>query len=107
MLFTTAIDEQTSVKIHILQGEREMAKDNKSLGILCLDNISSAPRGKVQIELTFDIDANSILNVTAKDKDSGKEESITINSDSILSEDEIGKQRPFLLLDTYEVSTEN
>lgn len=77
------------------------------LGILCLDGISSAPRGKAQIEVTFDIDNNSILNVTAKDKSSGKEDSITINSDSILSEDEIEKQRDFLLLDTYELSTEN
>ncbi len=74
-----------------------MAKDNKSLGILSLDGISSAPRGQAKIEVTFDIDAGGIFNVTARDKGSGKEESITINSDSILSEDEIEKKRPFLL----------
>ncbi|MDY7002659.1 MAG: molecular chaperone DnaK [Cyanobacteriota bacterium] len=106
-VFTTAVDEQTSVKIHILQGEQQMAEDNKSLGILCLDKISSAPRGEAQIEVTFDINANSILNVAAKDKGSGKEASITINSDSTLSEDEIEKQRPFLLSFPDEVSTEN
>ncbi len=77
-VFSTAVDEQTCVEIHILQGEGEMASDNKTLGILRLEGIPSAPHIKPQIEVTFHIDANGILNVTAKEKSSGQERSITI-----------------------------
>ncbi|MCD6419056.1 molecular chaperone DnaK [bacterium] len=87
--FTTAEDNQPQVEIHILQGERQMAADNKSLGKFYLDGIPPAPRGVPQIEVTFDIDANGILHVTAKDKATGKEQSIRIEASSGLSEEEI------------------
>ena len=82
--FSTAADGQTSVEIHVLQGEREMASGNKSLGTFRLDGIPSAPRGVPQIEVAFDIDANGMLSVSAKDKASGKEQSITITGSSTL-----------------------
>ncbi len=88
-IFSTASDNQTSVEIHVLQGEREMAKDNKTLGRFILDNIPPAPRGVPQIEVTFKIDANGILNVTAKDKASGKEQSITITASTQLDDSEV------------------
>ena len=88
---STAVDGQTNVEIHVLQGEREMASDNKSLGTFRLDGIPSAPRGVPQIEVTFDIDANGILSVTAKDKGSGKEQSISITGASTLSDNEVEK----------------
>ncbi|RMG06990.1 MAG: molecular chaperone DnaK [Cyanobacteria bacterium J055] len=88
-IFSTAVDGQTNVEIHVLQGEREMANDNKSLGTFRLDGIPPAQRGVPQIEVTFDIDANGILNVTAKDKGSGKEQSISITGASTLSENEV------------------
>lgn len=87
--FSTAVDGQTNVEIHVLQGEREMSKDNKSLGTFRLDGIPPAPRGVPQIEVTFDIDANGILNVTAKDKGTGKEQSISITGASTLPENEV------------------
>jgi molecular chaperone DnaK len=87
--YSTAVDGQTNVEIHVLQGEREMASDNKSLGTFRLDGIPPAPRGVPQIEVTFDIDANGILSVTAKDKGSGKEQSISITGASTLSESEV------------------
>ena len=90
-VFSTAEDNQTAVTIHVLQGEREMAKDNKSLGQFNLSDIGAAPRGTPQIDVTFDIDANGILNVSAKDKNTGKENKITIQASSGLSEDEIEK----------------
>jgi len=83
-VFSTAVDSQTNVEIHVLQGEREIAKDNKSLGTFRLDGIPPAPRGVPQIEVVFDIDANGILNVTAKDKGTGKEQSISITGASTL-----------------------
>ncbi|MCI4399801.1 MAG: molecular chaperone DnaK [Campylobacteraceae bacterium] len=89
--FSTAEDNQPAVTIHVLQGEREFAKDNKSLGMFELGGIMPAPRGVPQIEVTFDIDANGILNVSAKDKASGKESNIKITGSSGLSEDEINK----------------
>jgi molecular chaperone DnaK len=89
--YSTAVDGQTNVEIHVLQGEREMASDNKSLGTFRLDGIPPAPRGVPQIEVTFDIDANGILSVTAKDKGSGKEQSISITGASTLSENEVEK----------------
>jgi molecular chaperone DnaK len=90
-VYSTAVDGQTNVEIHVLQGEREMAGDNKSLGMFRLDGIPPAPRGVPQIEVTFDIDANGILSVTAKDKGSGKEQSISITGASTLSENEVEK----------------
>lgn len=92
-VFSTAADNQPQVEIHVLQGEREMAADNKTLGRFILDGIPPAPRGVPQIEVTFDIDANGILNVSAKDKASGKEQKITITASSGLSEEEIEKMR--------------
>ncbi|MEO1621009.1 MAG: Hsp70 family protein, partial [Cyanobacteria bacterium J06632_3] len=88
-VFSTAVDGQTNVEIHVLQGEREMSNDNKSLGTFRLDGIPPAQRGVPQIEVTFDIDANGILNVTAKDKGSGKEQSISITGASTLSDTEV------------------
>ncbi len=87
--YSTAVDGQTNVEIHVLQGEREMASDNKSLGTFRLDGIPPSPRGVPQIEVTFDIDANGILSVTAKDKGSGKEQSISITGASTLSDSEV------------------
>ena len=87
--FSTAVDNQPNVEIHVLQGERELAKDNKSLGTFRLDGIAPAPRGVPQIEVTFDIDANGILSVTAKDKATNKQQSITITGASTLSKDEV------------------
>jgi len=87
--FSTAVDNQPNVEIHVLQGERELAKDNKSLGTSRLDGIAPAPRGVPQIEVTFDIDANGILSVTAKDKATNKQQSITITGASTLSKDEV------------------
>jgi molecular chaperone DnaK len=92
-VFTTATDNQPSVEIHVLQGERPMAKDNKSIGRFHLDGIPPAPRGVPQIEVTFDIDANGILNVSAKDKSTGKEQSIRIEASSGLSEEEINRMK--------------
>nr|YP_009391685.1 Hsp70-type chaperone [Laurenciella marilzae]ARW59829.1 Hsp70-type chaperone [Laurenciella marilzae] len=88
-VFSTAIDNQPNVEIHVLQGEREFTKDNKSLGTFRLDGIMPAPRGVPQIEVTFDIDANGILSVMAKDKGTGKEQSITITGASTLPKDEV------------------
>ncbi len=92
-IFSTAADNQTSVEIHITQGEREMASDNKSLGRFILEGIPPAPRGVPQIEVSFDVDANGILNVKAKDKSSGKEQSIRIEASSGLSDEEIEKMK--------------
>ena len=92
-VFSTAADNQPSVEIHVLQGERPMAKDNKSIGRFHLDGIAPAPRGIPQIEVTFDIDANGILSVSAKDKATGKEQKIRIEASSGLSEDEIKRMR--------------
>ena len=90
-IFSTAADNQTTVEIHVLQGEREMAVDNKTIGRFHLDGIPASPRGVPQIEVTFDIDANGILNVGAKDKATGKEQSIRIESSSGLSDSEVDK----------------
>ncbi len=92
-IFSTAADNQTSVEIHVLQGERPMAQDNKTLGKFILSGIPPAPRGVPQIEVTFDIDANGILNVKAKDKATGKEQSITITASSGLSKDEVERMK--------------
>jgi len=92
-VFSTAVDSQPSVEIHILQGERELASDNKSLGKFMLDGIPPAPRGVPQIEVSFDIDANGILNVSAKDKATGKEQKITIQAASGLSKEEVEKMK--------------
>ncbi len=92
-IFSTAADSQPSVEIHILQGEREMASDNKTLGRFHLDGIPPAPRGTPQIEVTFDIDANGILNVSAKDKATGKEQSIRIEASSGLTDEDIEKMK--------------
>jgi molecular chaperone DnaK len=91
--FSTAADNQPSVEIHVLQGERSMAKDNKTIGRFVLDGIPPAPRGVPQIEVTFDIDANGLLHVTARDKATGKEQKIRIEATSGLSQDEIDKMR--------------
>ena len=90
-VFSTAADGQTSVDVHVLQGEREMAAYNKTLGRFQLSGISPAPRGVPQIEVTFDIDANGIVHVSAKDLGTGKEQSISITASSNMSEDEIKK----------------
>lgn len=92
-VFSTAADNQPSVEIRVLQGERPMAKDNKQIGVFHLDGIAPAPRGVPQIEVTFDIDVNGILNVTAKDKATGKEQNIRIEASSGLSDDEIKRMR--------------
>ena len=92
-VFSTAADNQTSVEIHITQGERAMATDNKSLGRFILDGIPPAQRGTPQVEVTFDIDANGILNVTAKDKTTGKSNSIKITASSCLSKEEVEKMK--------------
>lgn len=92
-VFSTAADNQTSVEVHVLQGEREFAADNKTLGRFILDGIPPAPRGIPQVEVTFDIDANGILNVSAKDKATSKEQKITITASSSLSEEEIEKMQ--------------
>lgn len=92
-IFSTATDSQTSVEIHVLQGERPMARDNRSLGRFHLDGIPPAPRGIPQVEVIFDIDANGILGVTAKDKATGKEQNIRIESSSGLSKDEVEKMK--------------
>jgi molecular chaperone DnaK len=91
--FSTAADNQTTVQIHVLQGERPMANQNKSIGQFHLDGIPPAPRGVPQIEVTFDIDANGILNVSAKDKNTGKSQNIRIEASSGLSEEEIEKMK--------------
>jgi molecular chaperone DnaK len=90
-VFSTAADNQTSVEVHVLQGEREMAVDNKTIGRFHLDGIPPAPRGMPQVEVAFDIDANGILNVSAKDKATGKEQSIRIEATSGLTEQDIDK----------------
>ena len=92
-VFSTAADNQPSVQIHVLQGERQFAKDNKTIGMFNLDGIPMAPRGVPQIEVTFDIDANGILNVSAKDKGTGKEQHITITASSGLSKEEIERMK--------------
>jgi molecular chaperone DnaK len=92
-VFTTAVDNQPAVEIHILQGERSLAKDNKSIGRFHLDGIPAAQRGVPQIEVTFDIDANGILNVSAKDKGTGKQQSIRIEASSGLSDDEVKRMK--------------
>jgi molecular chaperone DnaK len=88
-IFSTAADNQTSVEIHVLQGERDMARDNRTLGKFHLMGIPSAPRGVPQVEVTFDIDANGILNVSAKDMATGKHQAITITASSGLAKDEV------------------
>jgi molecular chaperone DnaK len=92
-IFSTATDNQSSVEIHVLQGERPMARDNRSLGRFHLDGIPPAPRGIPQVEVTFDIDANGILGVNAKDKATNKEQNIRIESSSGLSKEEIEKMK--------------
>jgi molecular chaperone DnaK len=88
-VYSTAADNQTSVEVHVLQGEREFARDNRTLGRFNLDGIPPAPRGLPQVEVTFDIDANGILNVKAQDKGTGREQSVTITASSTLSKDEV------------------
>ena len=92
-VFSTAADNQPSVEIHVLQGERPMAKDNRTIGRFHLDGIPPAPRGVPQIEVTFDIDANGILHVSAKDKGTGKEQKIRIEASSGLTDAEIEKMK--------------
>jgi molecular chaperone DnaK len=92
-IFSTAADNQPGVEIHVLQGERQFARDNKTIGKFKLDDIPPAPRGVPQVEVTFDIDANGILHVAAKDLGTGKEQKITITASSGLSKDEIEKMR--------------
>src|SRR6185312_1678308 len=88
-VFSTAADNQTSVEVHVLQGERELSADNRTLGKFHLMGIPSAPRGVPQVEVTFDIDANGILNVSAKDRATGKAQAITITASSGLAKDEV------------------
>jgi molecular chaperone DnaK len=90
-VFSTAADNQTSVEVHVLQGERDMARDNRTLGRFHLDGIPPSPRGMPQIEVTFDIDANGILNVKAQDKGTGREQSVTITASSTLAKDEVDR----------------
>jgi len=90
-IFSTAADNQTSVEVHVLQGEREMARDNRTLGRFHLDGIPPAPRGVPQIEVTFDLDANGILNVKAQDKGTGREQSVTITASSTLNKEEVDR----------------
>jgi len=90
-VFSTAADSQPSVEVHVMQGERPMARDNRTLGKFNLDGIPPAPRGVPQIEVTFDIDANGIVNVQAKDKGTGKEQKITITASSGLSKEEVDR----------------
>jgi molecular chaperone DnaK len=90
-VFTTAADNQTSVEVHVVQGERDFARDNRTLGRFHLDGIPPAPRGMPQVEVTFDIDANGILNVKARDKGTGREQSVTITASSTLSKDEVDR----------------
>merc|ERR1712178_288700 len=90
-VFSTAADNQSAVTVHVLQGERPMARDNKTLGKFNLEGIPAAPRGVPQIEVKFDIDANGIVNVSAIDKATGKEQKITIQSSSGLSDNEIDR----------------
>jgi molecular chaperone DnaK len=90
-IFSTAADSQTSVEVHVIQGEREMARDNRTLGRFHLDGIPPAPRGMPQIEVTFDLDANGILNVKAQDKGTGREQSVTITASSTLAKDEVDR----------------
>src|SRR5467141_5050114 len=90
-VFSTAADNQTSVEVHVLQGEREMARDNRTLGRFHLDGIPPSPRGMPQVEVTFDIDANGILNVKAQDKGTGREQSVTITASSTLAKDEVDR----------------
>jgi len=92
-VFSTAADSQTSVEVHVLQGERPMAQDNKTLGRFILDGIPPAPRGVPQVEVSFDIDANGILSVSAKDKASGKSQSIKIEGSSGISKDEVERMK--------------
>jgi molecular chaperone DnaK len=92
-VFSTAADSQTSVEIHVLQGERPMAQDNKTLGRFILDGIPPAPRGLPQVEVSFDIDANGILNVSAKDKATNKSQSIKIEGSAGISKEEVEKMR--------------
>jgi molecular chaperone DnaK len=92
-IFSTAADNQTSTEIHITQGERAQATDNKSLGRFVLDGIPPAPRGVPQVEVTFDVDSSGVLNVTATDKSTGKEQSIRIEANSGLTEDDIEKMK--------------
>ena len=92
-VFSTAADNQPSVEIHVLQGERSMARDNRTIGRFHLDGIPPAPRGVPQIEVTFDIDANGILHVSAKDKGTGKEQKIRIEASSGLTDAEIEKMK--------------
>ena len=90
-VFSTAADNQTSVEVHVLQGERDMARDNRTLGRFHLDGIPPAPRGMPQVEVTFDLDANGILNVKAQDKGTGREQSVTITASSTLNKDEVDR----------------
>src|SRR5262249_38058558 len=89
--FSTAEDNQSAVDIHVMQGERELARDNRTLGHFRLEGIAPAPRGGPQVDVSFDIDANGILTVTARDKTTGKEQSITISGSTRLSKDEIDR----------------
>ena len=90
-IFSTAADNQSAVTVHVLQGERDVASANKSLGQFNLEGIAPAPKGQPQIEVTLDLDSDGILNVSAKDKNTGKEQSITIKSSSGLSDEEVDK----------------